>query len=227
MRVSTRLGSSLLCVLVLGCGRQQLDDPSGAGPAGSTGEGGSAGSAGTDAGGAGLAGATGTAGQLPAVHRSTAAACPAMMLPPDASTMCPFARAPGLEVPGGSCNSASDCTAGQDPRCVGSLPSGSCSCTYDACFSDADCPAGEVCACSGVYSGNACVGGACRIDADCGVGGFCSPEIEHCTGVVLGYFCRTPKDTCVNDADCGDAVHCARDPGTGTWGCQSLDGCPL
>jgi hypothetical protein len=128
----------------------------------------------------------------------------------------------------GNCSDASDCAAGADGRCVGHLPAGNCTCSYDACFSDGDCPGGAVCACSGVFSGNACVGSTCAIDADCGVGGFCSPELEHCTGAVLGYFCRTPKDTCIDDADCGDAAHCdARDPSTGIWGCQSLDGCPL
>jgi hypothetical protein len=86
---------------------------------------------------------------------------------------------------------------------------------------------GGVCACSGVYSGNACVTGSCHIDADCGAEGYCSPEIEHCSGAVTGYFCRTTKDTCTDDKDCGVAAHCARDPGSGVWGCQSTDGCPV
>jgi hypothetical protein len=63
INISIRLGSWLLCVLVLACGRQQLDDPSGAGSAGSTGTGGSVGIAGAaGAGSGGITGAAGTAG---------------------------------------------------------------------------------------------------------------------------------------------------------------------
>ena len=142
--------------------------------------------------------------------------------------MCFFAKAPGLEEPAGWCNSNGDCTAGMDGRCVGTILTGQCSCTYDACFADAErCPTGSVCACSGVFSGNACVTGNCRVDSDCGAGGFCSPTVAPCTGAVEGYFCRTQKDSCTDDKDSGDAAHCSRDPSTGVWGCQSLDGCPL
>ena len=226
VRLSAVLWTSLVCSLaVLACGREPLD-------LGPTGTGGGAGGAGTS----GSAGTTGSAGQAPAaplpapaVHRPTAASCPMLEPVPGTPSVCPFAKPPGSELPASWCNTNTDCTGGQDGRCVGSLLTGQCSCTYDACFADTDCPGGGVCACSDVYSGNACVTGACHVDADCGAGGYCSPEIEHCTGAVLGYFCRTAKDTCTDDKDCGDVnvAHCARDPGTGVWGCQPLDGCPL
>jgi hypothetical protein len=170
-----------------------------------------------DGGGAG--GASGATGRVPTTHRPTAAACP--VIRPSSMTTCPFAGQGR-----GDCTADSDCKAGADGKCSG-MSLGTCSCTYDACFSDSDCTMGSVCACSGTYSGNTCVASNCKIDADCGVNGFCSPEIEHCTGALLGYFCRTPKDKCTDDADCGDAAHCARDSGTGVWGCQSTDGCPL
>jgi hypothetical protein len=241
---------SLICCVVLACGREPLDlSPSAApggsgsagasaagataGPAGMTGAAGSMGVAGLT-GAAGMTGAAGTMGvaggaeRIPTMHRPTAMACPTMTLPASAPTTCPFAgEGKGVGVPGW-CNSVSDCTEGKDPRCVGAIPSGKCSCTYDACFSDRDCPANHVCACSGVYSGNACVAGNCRIDADCGTGGYCSPIIDRCTSGVTGYFCRSSKDACANDGDCGAATpNCDRDPVTGVWGCQSIHGCVL
>jgi hypothetical protein len=156
------------------------------------------------------------------VHRPTAAACPRLAAP--TSTVCALASFN----PQGDCTDASDCQAGIDGRCVGSLPSGRCSCTYDACFSDGECPGGEVCACSGSFSGNACVASACYVDADCGASGFCAPEIDHCTSAVLGYFCRTAKDTCTDDSDCGTGSRCERSPDAGIWACRlSFDGCPL
>jgi hypothetical protein len=227
MRSSVGLSLSLICSLIaLACGRQQLD----LGPAPATGSGGTTGAAGAS-GAAASGSAGGTPGAplpVPAVHRPMAASCPIFAPTPGTPGFCPFAKAPGLKVPAGWCNSNSDCGNGNDGRCVGTILTGQCSCTYDACFADTDCPGGGVCACSGVYSGNTCVSGSCHVDADCGVGGYCSPEIEHCTGAVLGYYCRTTKDSCGDDADCGVDAHCdARDPGTGVWGCQSLDGCPM
>ncbi len=237
MRPSACLRMWLLCSLaVLACGREPLDlgprdSAGGTGTAGATGSAGTTGAAGTS----GAAGMTGSAGApsaplpVPAVHRPAPVSCPRMTLPASAPTMCLFAKAPGVEVPAGWCNSNADCTSGTDGRCVPSILTAQCSCEYDACFADADCPGGDVCACSGVFSGNACVSGSCRVDADCGAGGFCSPTVDHCSGVITGYFCRTAKDTCTDDKDCGDlyAEHCARDPGTGVWGCQSSDGCPM
>jgi hypothetical protein len=216
------LGSWLLLVgslAVIACGRVPLDDPA----TGSGGASGPAGAAGSGASGAGASGgAIGTAGRVPSMHRPTAAACP--MLAPPTSMVCPLA---GLSQEG-NCSADADCVAGIDGRCVGFLPQGNCSCTYDACFSDGDCARGEVCACSGSYSGNACVTSACHVDADCGFFGFCSPEADHCTGAVLGYFCRTSRDTCVNDSDCGTGSRCERDPDVGIWTCRLAgDGCPL
>jgi hypothetical protein len=112
-------------------------------------------------------------------------------------------------------------------------PVETCECTYDACFHDTDCNAGEVCACHGsAYVGgfgNACVQGDCRVDSDCGAGGWCSPSTDpsSCAGGLLGYYCHTPKDTCVNDSDCnlkGGAYACAYQ--SGFWQCEPELLCP-
>ena len=214
MRSSLGLSLLLSCSLTaLACGREPLDGPA-------TGAGGSGASAAGASGGA--TGAGGLTGRVPSVHRPTAAACP--MVDPPTSTICPLATVGQQD----TCVDNSDCAAGVDGRCVGSLPSGRCSCAYDACFSDGDCPGSSVCACSGFYSGNACVTGACHVDADCGAAGFCSPETDHCTGAALGYFCRTSRDTCVDDSDCGAGARCERSPDAGSWACRLAgDGCPL
>jgi hypothetical protein len=216
VRPSVGLSLSLVCALAtVACGKQPLDEGA-TGSSGGTGVAGAAGSGGRG----GASGAAGAPARAPTVHRPSADSCP-IMTPTIAPSPCEMSGT-------GSCRSHGDCTDGKDGRCVQSLPFARCSCTYDACFADGDCPGGAVCACSGSYSGNACVSGSCHVDADCGAGGYCSPAIEHCTGVVLGYFCRTAKDSCGDDADCGVDAHCnARDPGTGAWRCQSPDGCPL
>ena len=126
----------------------------------------------------------------------------------------------------GACKSDSECTDGKDGRCTLSLPFANCSCTYDACFADGDCPAGGVCACSGSYSGNACVSGNCHVDTDCGVGGYCSPVIAACSGAIIGYQCHTQKDKCVIDADCSLGQECAFFPNAG-WACSPGASCPI
>lgn len=132
----------------------------------------------------------------------------------------------GTGVPG-MCSSDSQCTSGVDGRCVisggGALY---CSCTYDTCMHDTDCPTGQTCACHGsAYvggDGNSCVPGNCRVDADCGAGGYCSPSFSlmGCGGLA-GYYCHTPKDACINDSDCGanDNV-CVYDAAAGYWECK-------
>ena len=238
----------------IACGRGPLDDPGGTRSAGSSGSAGAAGDAsgaagvtasggaggtnsstgtagaagigGTGSGGGGAPGAAGVTGRMPTMHRPTATACPIMMLPPNTPTMCSDANDPlGATTPGW-CKNDSDCTNGEDGRCV-AIPPGpapNCGCTYDACFSDGDCSANGVCACSGAYSGNACIPGNCHVDADCGVGGYCSPSFHDC-GFLVAYQCHTSKDQCVNDADCGP-YGCAYDPTMAVWACRIPAFCP-
>jgi hypothetical protein len=216
---SVGLSFAVVCaVSTLACGRVPLDDPSRAAPAGSTGSGGSvgsAGSAGTGSGGGAVTGTGGATGRVPAVHRPTADRCPLVE-----STSVPCGT-----VAGGSCKSDGDCTGGTDGRCVLSLPFG-CLCAYDACFVDADCVSGTICACNS-YSGNSCVTGNCHVDSDCGAGGFCSPVVDGCSSQVLAYACHTAKDTCSDNKDCPFGASCAPDPSTKAWGCGPANGCPL
>jgi len=127
----------------------------------------------------------------------------------------------------GPCKSDGDCTDGKDGLCVLSLTVAACSCTYDQCFSDDDCPAGTLCSCSGFYSGNTCVSGSCHVDADCGVGGYCSPVVAGCSGQVIGYACHKADDKCSDNKDCPFSSSCAPEFGTGSWVCGLANGCPL
>ena len=207
--------SAFLALAALTCGREPLDlgptGSGGAGTAGATGSGGTTGSGGS-------AGAPTAPLPVPAVHRAAATSCP--MMAPTASPL----RCAVEEM--GPCKSDSDCTDGKDGRCVLSLPIAGCSCTYDQCFEDADCPAGNVCTCGGAYSGNTCVSGSCRVDADCGVGGYCSPVVGGCSSDAMDYACHTPKDTCSDNKDCPFGSSCAPDPSTGVWACGPGNGCP-
>jgi hypothetical protein len=103
-----------------------------------------------------------------------------------------------------------------------------CSCSYDTCLHDTDCPTGETCGCRGspyVSGGNSCVKSDCRVDSDCGAGGYCSPTTGSC-GVLLGYFCHTQKDQCVNDSDCaidgGGLRKCGYSTTAGYWMCTNV-----
>ncbi len=227
MRRSVGLWLSVVCSMTaFACGGTPLS-PGGSGSAGGAGaagsDSGSAGSAGTGSGGGGGGGAAGAVGRVPAVHRVAATACP--VFAPPAMTTCPFASAPGLDVPAGWCNSVSDCTSGKDGLCQPSINGPWCSCTYDACFADADCPGDALCLCSGVYSSNTCVTASCHVDADCGPGGYCSPVVDGCSSQVLGYACHTPKDTCSDNKDCPFSSSCAPDPSTKAWRCGPANGC--
>ena len=235
MRPSVGLWLSIVCfVTAVACGGTPLptggSGSSGAtGAAGSGGASGSAGAmgvAGTGSGAGGATGAAGAVGRVPAVHRAAATVCP--VFAPPTMTTCPFATVPGLEMPtGGWCNSVSDCTSGKDGRCQSSINGPWCSCTYDACFADADCAGGALCLCSGVYSSNTCVSASCHVDADCGTGGYCSPVVDGCSSQVLGYACHTAKDTCSDNKDCPFSSSCAPDPNTKVWGCGLANGCPV
>jgi hypothetical protein len=108
-------------------------------------------------------------------------------------------------------------------------------CTYDACFTDSDCPAPAgpasgpvVCACENGFrsDNNVCIQGNCQVDADCDAKGlhWCSPTLGSCgnyTGF-QGYYCHTPEDQCLDDADCSaNGGYCAYEPTVGHWACST------
>jgi hypothetical protein len=139
------------------------------------------------------------------------------------------------------CGKDSDCAAGTNGRCDPTPRFIGCQCSYDQCFADSDCKTtGGPCECRpqtqtasspGQIAGpaptptNTCKAGNCRVDQDCGAGGYCSPSQGPCGAYagIVGYYCHTPKDKCVDDADCqtqggGD---CRFDEVTALWQCQS------
>jgi hypothetical protein len=132
------------------------------------------------------------------------------------------------------CNADSQCTAGTNGRCVGNGHDG-CSCSYDTCSTDADCPSGQLCDCRDLWhygsnGPNSCLPSNCRVDADCGPGGYCSPSLDSGCGLYLGvtgWFCHTAHDTCVNDSECAGldggfgAPFCAYHPEAGHWACST------
>jgi hypothetical protein len=136
------------------------------------------------------------------------------------------------------CTSDSQCTHGADGRCFpfeGLVGAGGCS--YDACFTDSDCPSGTPCLCrtsASDTSANTCVpAGNCVVDSDCGSGGYCSPS-SQCYGIA-GYYCHTAADSCINDTDCpavdaGGACEipptCTYSPDAQRWACSEQHCCP-
>ncbi len=158
--------------------------------------------------------------------------------PPDTTPLeaCKGDRAPGNGNPssGGDCKTDADCTAAKNGRCQHSPGGGPRmpwnSCSYDYCFADADCPAGNLCVCNR-QGGNVCNPSNCRTDADCG-GAQCgfAPNVK-CWGSG-GNFCRTAKDRCKDDADCpqptgGGRSSCTFDQDTQAWGCKLDEVCPV
>ena len=143
------------------------------------------------------------------------------------ATTCPTGRAPGLSYTNpaiGECAKDSTCLAGINGRCLigGPLPVSACS--YDDCFSDADCPANTPCDCRSSAASqfpNSCLTGSdCRVDSDCGPGNFCSPSPVSWYGTA--YHCHTTGDTCVNDSDCGQYQNCAFDSTNSYWSCAAI-----
>jgi hypothetical protein len=146
---------------------------------------------------------------------------------PDAGVASPTALA---------CLHDSDCSAGENGRCailaVSSLPpdAGSnvvvlcgSSCSYDACFSDAECPAHVPCECrtsATDTAANVCLtGSGCSVDADCGPGGFCSATSWTQTGGQVQYYCHTANDSCLDDSDCPTGKYCQFDTVGARWMC--------
>jgi hypothetical protein len=165
--------------------------------------------------------ATGTPPRTPLVHRASPTACPTTRDPGH-----PEASFPG-------CKSDDECKDGKNGRCIATLGAGN-TCSYDACFVDADCGSAGVCDCrNSVQRGaNTCFKGNCRTDADC-KGDFCSPSgvttDPSCLGIpfgAFGFFCHTAADACRDDKDCpGGEGSCIFDPDLLRWRCTSL-ACP-
>jgi hypothetical protein len=134
------------------------------------------------------------------------------------------ALTPGCPYDGGislACVQDSDCTAGQNGRCL-PTPGVACApeCSYDTCQSDQNC-GGTACLCrtSGSDStANTCAQGNCAVDSDCGPSGYCSPSglLDACG---IGYYCHTASDACVDNASCPSGQGCSFDPHTLAWAC--------
>ena len=156
-------------------------------------------------------------------HRAAAASCTAVR------------PASNLGDATGKCIKDAECTGGSNGRCV-AYPGQPSFCSYDACTADADCGSASVCDCrnGASFDANTCFHGNCQVDADCGVGGYCSPSavtigFDCNTGVQqgsYGFFCHTPKDECVDDADCAGGTMgpgvCLLQPDKAIWACQPL-----
>jgi hypothetical protein len=163
------------------------------------------------------AGGKDAATEVPVNHRADDSQCAGS--PPPGN--CPES------IPMDVCSHDTDCTTGTNGRCVesggGALD---CSCTYDTCATDNDCPKGQLCACHGSpyteSAGNTCMPGNCRVDADCGASGYCSPSEGGGCGSLGGYYCHTPSDQCVNDSDCsgGGLDVCEWSSTDARWECQ-------
>jgi hypothetical protein len=134
---------------------------------------------------------------------------------------------------GAGCDVDDDCVGGTNGRCVGDSPNaGYCDvCSYDVCFSDADCTGAGPCDCRSSRGANVCSAGNCRVDADCGAGGYCSPSLSSCPGypdlqAKSGFYCHLPKDECFDDSDCEQSQpNICRYDGT-EWRCMEFGGCP-
>jgi hypothetical protein len=156
------------------------------------------------------------------------------------ATSCPNARGPGVSVDAGpdaafpgTCTNDSQCTEGNDGRCL-RHPFGAQvdECSYDECYDDGDCKGIVPCICRPSPSSNQAnvcgTGSNCSLDSDCGPCGFCSPsenKMTICGTPETTYFCHTPSDTCVNDSDCSNST-CNYDPSLRHWACGAQCGPP-
>ena len=126
------------------------------------------------------------AARVPVNHRASGTTCPAARGPGSTSaSFCPSDGGPSQAALNGPrlCESDGDCGQGTNGRCFlngGPVTDCGTNCSYDACASDAGCPAGEPCACrasAADSAANSCLtGGNCRVDGDCGASGYCSPS---------------------------------------------------
>jgi hypothetical protein len=167
------------------------------------------------AGGQGVGGQGGGLGRVPEQHRPSSICTPVDLT----ATRPDDCRSSGPPPPAlNGCSSDADC-AGVHARCVQPPHGAPCSCVQDACGSDADCPAGQACACNSVEFGNVCVLATCRVDTDCGAGGFCGPIIAPCTREIVGYQCHSSRDRCLADIDCPIVDSCDAWPDQ-PWACR-------
>ncbi|MEQ1504414.1 MAG: hypothetical protein ABMB14_19390 [Myxococcota bacterium] len=141
-------------------------------------------------------------------HRPEAPVCGERPLP--AEPTCPAGDT------GSSCAVHADCTAGPSGTCILGGPdyNPTCFCTYDTCYSDADCGGGAVCACADDprfdQPTNTCLASSgCRVDADCASGlcqanhGFnCGTAGPGIVVPISDWQCATADDTCNGDEDC-------------------------
>jgi hypothetical protein len=135
-----------------------------------------------------------------------------------------------------ACVTDADCGGTPGAKCAhydansgGEIPGDSCGCVYP-CSTDADCPAGNICACDGVVTMNApfaaCVTASCGTGADCPSGecGISSYDDGCYRDIELA--CRTPVDPCRGDADCQTNYQCVTPNNSGAWSCQTT-GCAI
>ena len=103
----------------------------------------------------------------------------------------------------GLCNTGADCVDDTFGRCV-SDPFGGCLCDY-GCATDADCPADQVCAPSGVVGARStCIPAECTIDDECGDGLCALSDYEGCCGISFVTACAAPTESCHVDGECPD-----------------------
>ncbi len=114
------------------------------------------------------------------------------------------------------CSSHAECIDGTNGRCIRAGP-GEFWCTYDECFTSADCGVGRRCVCDvGPALQNLCLRADCWGPEDCGglsceVSWECAGpgEITYSASEIL---CHTRRDTCRSDADCAEEEFCTRGP---------------
>lgn len=175
-------------------------------------------------------GTTGSGGSptTTVTHRVEPAACDPFQ-PSTESAIPPEYRGDGgaagaTEQPRGvfKCEFDSECTAGNNGDCVfyydpyDSTYAGT-GCRY-GCNVDADCATGTVCECTG--GNNTCVPATCATDDDCEGNRLCmrSEYFDGC-GTVIQYACQSPKDECIQHADCRPESGCGFDPSVGHHKC--------
>jgi hypothetical protein len=129
-----------------------------------------------------------------------------------------------------TCLRNADCSDGPYGRCVMSIDGPHC---IYACSADDDCGEGELCLCSDMEGGGACVTASCRVDSDCGPGNLCAMS-SSCGSTQFA--CQTSSDECAVDSDCSTGERCSlRDFGelnplaspAGLYRACELGACPI
>ncbi|MFV8754691.1 ferritin-like domain-containing protein [Nannocystaceae bacterium ST9] len=132
-----------------------------------------------------------------------------------------------------ACDVGADCVEQPFGSCTTVDPFVGCGCHY-GCATDADCNAGQVCACAGVMAAQAtCIPADCTTSAECGEGLCGLSAYDGCCGTSYATGCAPPDSPCHVDADCGEVPcdggsvpgQCTSEAGTGTWSCQAPGWC--